>query len=317
MPFGVEAYSKATGPVQTNNLSINNLGVYSDESGVTQYNFVTQLQLGTLAPEFGLNKVVDSVVLEIPYVSEVASTKSTGWSSYNLKDIYVTTSGNEKTTHNYEPVDITPSSSALPTMGLEVYRNGVQLLTTDANNDFITQKKYYSNEDTQFEAQKIGVKLNDFADASQNTSFKPSFRQIVKRKVITDTIPTTNTHAISATEVETREAPMMRLRLNDTFGNDILTASSSDLLNNNAFTKFYKGLYFRVIPGVGDSGTLSKLDFKKGKVVIYYKEDKFISYKVGNNTITKNRRPMKTLVLNMSGVSRWVNKKLSYPSIYC
>ena len=47
----VVAYSKATGPVQSNNLSVNSLGIYKNPVfGTTTSHFVTQIELGTTNP---------------------------------------------------------------------------------------------------------------------------------------------------------------------------------------------------------------------------------------------------------------------------
>ena len=56
----VVAYSKATGPVQSNNLSVNSLGIYKNPVfGTTTSHFVTQIELGTTNPNVGTNITID------------------------------------------------------------------------------------------------------------------------------------------------------------------------------------------------------------------------------------------------------------------
>jgi hypothetical protein len=85
----VRAYSQAVGVLQSNNLPINSLGIYSNPVfGKVKANFVTQIELGTLNPVFlsERNPVLDSVVLTIPYFS-TKKTDITSASGYTLDSI--------------------------------------------------------------------------------------------------------------------------------------------------------------------------------------------------------------------------------------
>ena len=74
------AYTKATGPVQANNLPLNALGIYNNPKfGVTKAHFVTQVELSTENPSFGYDPVIDSVYLYVPYFSTLESTETSGW----------------------------------------------------------------------------------------------------------------------------------------------------------------------------------------------------------------------------------------------
>src|SRR6187402_1694643 len=84
------AYNHLTGPVQTNNLPINQLGyIENPVYGNTTANFVGQLQLpiASLAPVFSTNIAIDSVYFTLPYFShkdtEVPTT-SEGVATYLL-----------------------------------------------------------------------------------------------------------------------------------------------------------------------------------------------------------------------------------------
>ena len=82
------AYSKATGPVQSNNLPINALGIYKDPYfGTTKAHFVSQVELSTPNPTIGYQPVIDSVYLFIPYFSTYKSVTDAGERLYDLNSI--------------------------------------------------------------------------------------------------------------------------------------------------------------------------------------------------------------------------------------
>ena len=75
----VVAYNQKVGPVQSNNLAVNALGIYDDPAfGTTTANFASQLTLETVNPTIGNNPVIESVVLTIPYYNTLLSTDTDG-----------------------------------------------------------------------------------------------------------------------------------------------------------------------------------------------------------------------------------------------
>ena len=83
--FAVKAYNQKLGPVATNNLPINPLGIFSNPAfGTTTANFVTQLEIASASLNRTFNNVdptlyqtlpiVDSVILNIPYFSKLKTT---------------------------------------------------------------------------------------------------------------------------------------------------------------------------------------------------------------------------------------------------
>ncbi len=292
-PLSVKVYNQKVGPVQTNNLTVNQLGIFKDEIfGVTKANFVTQLTLGTLAPQFGANMVVDSVVLEVPYFSTKESgTDTSGRGIYTLNSVY----GDGK-------------------LNLSVYENGFLLNDFDPATGYTTAQKFFSDQDGDFNTNKkglpisdpvLGKRLNNSATPDQNKEFIPKATENVKYKVksVKNTLtPYTMLHSEEPKTkefVESRTAPSMRLRLDkDYFIDRIINAGAANLIDNNSFKSYFKGLYFQV-EAVDANTTLMKLDFRKGKVTIYYKEDLIV--KDANGVVLGNDRPMKTLALNMTG----------------
>ena len=79
--FTVEASSKRTGPIASNNLDFNSLGILENiVFGETTANFAAQVQLANINPtiDVNLNQNVQSVTLYIPYIfKKTTTTKNT------------------------------------------------------------------------------------------------------------------------------------------------------------------------------------------------------------------------------------------------
>lgn len=293
--FDVALYNQKTGAVQSNNMPINQIGVYNNPFfGKTEANFVTQLELAEINPTFGQNIVIDSVVMNVPYVSKI-KTNSDGKTEYELLDMNGTGS-----------------------IDLSVYRNDFELLSLNPDDNFQTSARYYSNQNAKFDNAKLGLDaLNNYGDyrlndrynslkpeqyEHENVSFLPSKKDIVFYKFEPRKVGTTFyvvTYDKTST-IESRVAPAMRIHLNSNyFLNNIIKASKDKLETNIAFKKYFKGLYLKAKEKAAGVGTLSSLDFKKGSVTIYYTEDKIV--KNSSGVEIGNDRPRKTLVMNMTG----------------
>ena len=121
--YPVTTYNKKITPFQSNGLAENLLGYYYDPIfGASTVNFVGQLTPTTLAPDFGDNTVLDSVVLTIPYNSTATSEETR---PYKLDSLY---GGTE--------------SDAIK---LSIFRNTYFLRAFDPNADLDATQNYYSN----------------------------------------------------------------------------------------------------------------------------------------------------------------------------
>ncbi|MES2812186.1 MAG: DUF4270 domain-containing protein [Bacteroidota bacterium] len=300
--FGIKVYNQKLGAVQTNNLAINQLGYYRHPVfGETQSNFVTQLSFAT-KPVFGANIVVDSVVMTVPYFSK-KTVDSDGKATYELLNM-----------------------NGSGVIDLAVFRNTYELGDYDPNNDLTTDSKYYSDQDATFNNYKSGVTVNvnpAMGDArlndrnydpskpyfpSENLAFKPSAKEIIKYKVVSTKNESNPSfyvmeHNIDKTQVEEKLAPALRLKLNkDYFDDNVIKAPSTKWENNAAFKNYFRGLSIRAQNIVSGDGNTMSLDFSKGSVTIYYKEDRIITATESNVVVLKgNDRPMKTLILSMAG----------------
>ena len=88
--FEVKTYNQKVTAIQTNNLPVNQLGIYdSPIFGKTQANFVTELALAVPNPTF-VNKTIikmDSVVLTVPYFSTKTGVDASGKGTYRLESM--------------------------------------------------------------------------------------------------------------------------------------------------------------------------------------------------------------------------------------
>lgn len=262
------AFNQSTGPVQSNGLPVNSLGIYDNPVfGKTTANFVTQLELATVDPEIGVNPEISSVVMTIPYFSTKTGLETDGLTGiYELDSIYGGTDARLK---------------------LSVYESGYFMRDSDP----ATQEAqvYYTNQNAIFDANKLGQRLNDGSDLTNNDEFFFSNKEHSETVTATDQTVTT-----------TRTAPAMRLNLNATFfKNKIITASSTKLANNNAFKEYFRGLYFKVEKSGASPTNLAMLNFKAGKITISYKED-LITTTAGVSVTT---RVDKSIVINLTGNS--------------
>jgi hypothetical protein len=281
----IKAYNQKLGPISTNNLPINPLGIYDNPVyGTTEANFVTQLELATVAPEF--NNIdpeeyeddpteIDSVILDIPYFNTLASELDANDNKvYSLDSIY---------------------GPAETKFQLNIYRSNYYLRDLDPDQSLGERQLYYTDMDAQIDANKIPGRLNSATNVDENDQF--FFDK--SEQILTDDKNDNNT--IEDNEV-TKKAPSMRLHLSNAVFTDLILnpANSGQLVNNNLFKNFFRGLYFKVSAGNGAApGQMALLNFKGGKITIYYNEDK----KTTVDEVDSYERVDKTLVLNLTGNS--------------
>ncbi len=269
--FPVVAYNQNTGVVATNNLPINLLGIYNHPVfGKTTASFVTQLELASQNPTF-INPEnpgfeIDSVYLYVPYFSNIEDTDSeTGDKTYTLDSVY----NQEKS------------------IKLSVYESGYYLRDYDPSTSFQETQKYYSNQNNDVDAVKIGSRLNN-AESAQNDNFKFSKDEVKINYVDEET---------NEIKLKERKTPGILLNLDNAFFEQkILNAPSGKLLNNNTFKEYFRGLYFKVeesSENPGD-GALNKIDFSKGTITIRYHDE---TSSISDELISK------TLTINLSGNS--------------
>lgn len=279
----VVAYNEKITPIQSENLAVNALGIYDNPAfGKTTANFATQLILATEDPEIGANPVIDSVYIEVPYFVDAAQTKpiTTGGNTYVLDSIY----GEPKAK-----------------IKLSVFESGLYMRDKDPVGGLQEDQKYFTNQNTDFDNLKVGARLNDDANSSQNDAF---FFDPAQRNLTTTDATGKKTNGYSA--------PAMRLKLNSTFfKNKIIKAPSGKLATNDVFKEYFRGLYFKVEQSGTDAGSLAMINFSKGTITIKYTEDLASTTTGGLPT-----RVSKSIVLNLSGNTVSLLEKSNPNSVY-
>lgn len=300
--FTVKAYNQKLGPIASNNLAVNPLGFYTNPAfGTTQANFVTQVELGSFNPKFNNTTpgdygtdgptVLDSVIIEVPYFKKFIEKKD-DVSTYKLDSIY-----GEKP-FVYDPAH--PISDDPAKFKLEIYQSTYFLRDLDPNDGLGTIQPFYTDEDNTItttgsplnNAPQSDVPLEGIknADGHENNKF-----YFDKREHSVKTLAEDGTLA----EEPTKSVPSMRLHLNKAvFDNLILHAPEGKLADNATFKNYFRGLYFKVSHGDNTGpGNMAMLNFKAGKITLYYNEDK----KSTVNNVVSYKRVFKTFTLNLSG----------------
>jgi hypothetical protein len=272
----VLAYNQKIGPIQSDNLAINPLGIYKNPNfGETTANFNTQLTLASTVTATGISAkpFITSVVLTIPYYYNASKTvtNTDGSHVYTLDSIY--------------GADKAP-------MKLSVYESGYYMRDTDPAGGFQLAQKYYTNQNTDFDNAKVSSRLNDDTDLAQNDDF---FFDPAEHVVKT-------TDSITKVETVTRTPPGMQLNLNKGyFKTKIIDgAIAGKLASNDVFKEYFRGLYFKMEKSGSSEGNVAMLNFKAGKITINYNEDLSTTATSGAVTVT---RVKKSIVLNMTGNS--------------
>ncbi len=269
----VVAYNQKIGPIQSNDLPVNPLGIYNNPNfGETTANFNTQLVLSTPITSVSTRPYVTSVVLTIPYYYDASKTvlNTDGSHVYTLDSIY--------------GADKAP-------MKLSVYESGYYMRDTDPAGGFQQTQKYYTNQNDDFDNVKVGNRLNTDSNLTQNDNF---FFDSAEHVV-------TTTDSITKIVTTTRTPPGMQLDLDKNyFKTRIIDAvAAGKLATNDVFKEYFRGLYFKMEKSGSSAGNLAMLNFKLGKITINYNED----LSVTTNGVVSVSRIKKTIVLNMTGNS--------------
>lgn len=148
----ITAVTNNLAPVQTNNLPLNLLGVYSDPVfGDQTASILSQVSLSAINPDFGDQPVLDSVVLNIPYFSTQIENDADGNTQYRLDSIY----GNAP-------------------FKLSILETNFFMNQFDPETNFEQAQKYYSDLGEQIEANLTGEVLYE------NESFLPSAKEVIE-----------------------------------------------------------------------------------------------------------------------------------------
>jgi hypothetical protein len=284
--FGLIAYNQGLGAIDSKNLPVNALGIYkSPVFGTTKAHFATQLQLASVNPaiDAALSPEIDSVYLTIPYFSTKTGVDQFGVGTYKLDSIYG------------------PSDTEFD---LKVYESGYYIRDIDPSSPTQLTQSYYTNQNADFDAVKVGELLNDSPADNQNTAFFFSNSEYNEL-----------TTSVDGAESLTRKAPAMRLKLNnDFFKRKIFDDVNGNLLNNNIFKNYFRGLYFKVDQAGTSTGNLALLNFKGGSITISYKQ--YASTPDDDPVTPLPQKVQKSIVLNLAGNSVSLLEQTEIPGPY-
>ncbi len=275
--FEVYAYNRNLTGVQTNGLPLYQLGVYNDPIyGRSEASIVSQLSLTNTRPVFGAstqqredeyandndpkttpeNETVTKVYLNIPFFGNVADGETENNDSgtpvarkYDLDSIY----GSKTAEFHFKVEELT-----------------YYLRDLDPSSGFQEQQEYFSDKDfssnTGMVLYEDGVKISNL-------------EELIYKEDDPDTPDEDESQ-----EVETRLSPRIRVELEPAYFQQILDKEgSSELMSNNNFKEFIKGLRFSA-SGFSDDA-LMLLDWNNANVEVEYEYDRVDT--ANNNEIVK------------------------------
>lgn len=243
--FDVIAYTKSLGPVQTDGLPVNMLGIYNDPYfGTSTASIVTEVESSVINPTFGLNVVMDSVVLNIPYFSTPTEVTDEGETIYELDSVF--------------------GSSPIK---LSIFESNYYLRDFDPSGEISDLQKYYSNMSTGLDVisssqlEALPLELAEDEETNLN-NFTPNPLQI---RLLDE-----------EGELLNRLVPALRVKLDTTYWrNKIIDKEGEpELSNANNFNDYFRGIYFKA-EALSSTGNLSLLNLiaPNSNITIYYKRD--------------------------------------------
>ena len=266
--YPVTTYNKKITPFQSNGLAENLLGYYYDPVfGASTVNFVGQLTPASLAPNFGENTVLDSVVLTIPYNSTVSTEDDT---SYELDSLY---GGTES-----------------ESIKLSIFRNNYYLRAFDPSGDLDATQNYYSN-GSLAQGETLGASELEGQLLYYSENYYPKAKPIGLKEVneetgeleVTSTIPPSLRIPLYGSSTENTSVP-------DGFWEGLIFAKEEDevLSKTSSFYQYFRGLYFKVEPNVTENKNLAQLNFSSANsnVTLYYTYEQTTTVNGENNTTT-------------------------------
>lgn len=254
--FDIITYTQALGPVQSNGLGLNTLGVYDDVYGRTTSSFVTQVTTATFDPVFGEEVVIDSVVLKIPYFSVATEIEEDGNILYELDSVI----GRDK-------------------IKLSLFESDYFIRDFDPSGDFNDSQAFFSNKsasttetisDATLESEEIG-----FVDYNEVTGEFDAISNIItiseEGYVLTE--PDNEDDDDLDPQILARDSPGIRVLLDPTFWqNKIIDREGETVLSSqNNFANYFKGLYFKAEPEENKGSFLIlNIGAQTSVITIYY-----------------------------------------------
>ena len=253
--YNIKTFNQNLGPVQSDALGLNTLGIYDDAYGRTTSSFVTQISPSAFNPDFGENTVLDSVVLSIPYFSRVVDVDEDGNFIYALDSVI-----------GSEPIN------------LRLFESNYFLRDIDPNGDFDATQTYFSNR-TASESEVIPEALLEsteigFVDYDEDGNVFDVDNTV---EISNDVIVLTEPNEEGEEQVSFTLTPGLRVKLDpDFWESKIIEQEGNAVLSGaNPFNEYFRGLYFKVEPNDSNDGSFLILDLTStnANITLYYTED--------------------------------------------
>ena len=237
LEYDVVAYNLPLGPVQSNNLSINYIGVYEDGYGGSNYNFVSQIGPTIYDPEFGDSVSIDSVTFYIPYFSTNLGSDDDGRIQYQLDSVF-----------GDKPIKIS------------LFESEYFLRDFDPDGEIGDFQRYYSNKSAS-ESEPIPDNTLEGPVILAEDTIRVSNRSIylTRGDDVTDSL-----------------FPGFYFKLDTLFWRQkiIDKQGSLELSNESSFRNYFRGVYFKT-EGIENDGSLLGMNLGNGQanITIYYKNE--------------------------------------------
>ena len=268
--------------VQSNGVPVGVLGVYNDlVYGKTTASFLSQVTLSRFNPDFGALARVDSVVLEMPYLSTVTGVDENNNNVYRLDSVFG---------------EIAP-------LNLSLYRSSFFLNTLDPDTGFEDPEVYLSTDihsasgaidENLVQSVRLEVELDENgvqipSELEKLTNFTPSSEEIILTEAVEDDEGNIPDNPVF--EESERLSPRLRVKLDKNYWQEVIInqEGTTNLLNPNSFNDYFRGLYFK-IDGIDENAFYTFFDIAETNITIYY-------------TLVDDDGEQDDITLNLSGVS--------------
>lgn len=266
----LSAYSENILSVQSNALSNYLIGEFEDPVfGNTKTSILTQLRIQNTNPDFGQNPVVDSVILTLPFFSQIISSDpETEIDTYRLDSVY----GNGA-------------------IKFGIYESNQFLRDIDPGEDgeFDEDQIYYSDQLSDFQSNILDSDpLTVSIDEDGNivpSDFSPvitpsELNESIELYDYSQPIRTVNQQGDSIDSfVINKVSPRIRIKLDPEFFNDkiISQANSINLASQASFKNYFRSLYINVVPESENSEKCMmsfNLANTEANITMYYRSDR-------------------------------------------
>ena len=297
LDFPIVAYNKKLEALQVNNLPSNLIGVFDDpDYGTTVASIVTQIapSVTSLNPDFGIDPVIESVVINIPYFSriETLTTSTDTPSEYTLDSLY-------------GPVD--------SSFKLSIYRNNYFLRDFNPLGGINNNQNYFS----QTEA-LIDPTHNYVSNGTQLIDFDQHIGELIYQednfKISSDAIELID--STGAEPITVFSPPALRISFNKDTEEDqdeiafwtqtiLDQEGSANLSNENNFKNYFRGLYFKVEKSNTEEGNMALINLASNDatITITYSKGETASRTQSNYVLTFSGNRLSTFINNFDEVT--------------